>query len=199
MNAEVDGMPEKDLTVEFWAKTPAYDIKAETHNPLADLLTYATHIPESESFCEPSPPPTFLLPEFKPGDPHLGTQSLILQVLYHRPTLRFFIVKGSYYGRVLSSRLCTCTITVQSTSAADWRIRSLTVCVMLYTGGQGYSDSVFVDDAIRIEKYAQELKGSSDIGGLDISTNGSLSVHINGNTEGNGNRMERWLDYAVQW
>lgn len=68
-----------------------------------------------------------------------------------------------------------------------------------FPGGPGYSDSVFVDDAIRIEKYFQELKGSADINHLDISTNGSLSIHINGNTDGNGNRFERWLDYAVGW
>ena len=56
-----------------------------------------------------------------------------------------------------------------------------------------------MDDAIRIEKYYQELRGTANIDNLDISTNGSLSVHINGNTEGNGERYENWLDYAVAW
>ena len=58
---------------------------------------------------------------------------------------------------------------------------------------------MFVDDAIRIEKYFQELSGTDDIDGLEISTNGSISVHINGNSDGNGNRYEHWLDYAVGW
>ena len=48
----MSGMPTKDLTVEFWAKTPKYDTNAPGHNPLADLLVYATHIPEADSFCE---------------------------------------------------------------------------------------------------------------------------------------------------
>jgi len=78
MNPDVVEMPTKDLTVEMWAKTPAYDSNALGHNPVADLLTYATHIPEAESIWE-----------------------------------------------------------------------------------GGYADSVFVDDAIRIEKYFQELSGSN--------------------------------------
>ena len=53
LNPEIEGMPDKDLTVEFWAKTPAYDNNALGHNPLADLLTYATHIPVAESYCTP--------------------------------------------------------------------------------------------------------------------------------------------------
>ena len=52
MNPDMQGMPTKDLTVEFWAKTPAYDPTVPGHNPLADLLTYATHIPETDSVCK---------------------------------------------------------------------------------------------------------------------------------------------------
>ena len=55
LNPEMSGMPTKDLTVEFWSKTPAYDNNALGHNPLADLLVYATHIPEADSFCELNP------------------------------------------------------------------------------------------------------------------------------------------------
>lgn len=51
MNPDLEGMPTKDVTIELWARTPAYDNNALGHNPLADLLTYATHIPEAESFC----------------------------------------------------------------------------------------------------------------------------------------------------
>ena len=56
-----------------------------------------------------------------------------------------------------------------------------------------------MDDAIRIEKYYNEFKGTNRIQNLDISTNGSVSIHINGNTDGNGNRYENWLDYAIGW
>lgn len=52
MNADMVGMPDKDFTVEFWAKTPAYNNEAPVHNPIADLFTYATHIPEAASICE---------------------------------------------------------------------------------------------------------------------------------------------------
>lgn len=65
--------------------------------------------------------------------------------------------------------------------------------------GGGYTDSVFVDDAIRIEKYYLEMNGTSAIGHLDISTVGSISVHVNGNTDGNGERYENWLDFAIGW
>ena len=52
MNAEVEEMPIKDLTVEMWAKTPALDPNALGHQDIADILTYATHIPGEESICE---------------------------------------------------------------------------------------------------------------------------------------------------
>ena len=52
LNPDVVEMPTKDLTVEFWAKTPAYDPNAPGHNPIADFFTYATHVPEAESICE---------------------------------------------------------------------------------------------------------------------------------------------------
>ena len=67
------------------------------------------------------------------------------------------------------------------------------------SAGTGGGDEVFVDDAIRIEKYYNEFRGDPRIGSLDISTNGSISIHINGNTDGNGNRYENWLDYAIGW
>lgn len=52
LNPDVEGIPTKDVTVEFWAKTPAYDNHALGHTDLADLLVYATHMPNGESFCE---------------------------------------------------------------------------------------------------------------------------------------------------
>ena len=61
------------------------------------------------------------------------------------------------------------------------------------------SDSVFTDDAIRIEKYYDEFRKKPDLKGLDIETRGSITVHINSNRDGNGRHYENWLDYAVQW
>ena len=61
------------------------------------------------------------------------------------------------------------------------------------------SDSVFTDDAIRIEKYYDEFRKKADLKGLDIETRGSITVHINSNRDGNGRHYENWLDYAVQW
>lgn len=63
----------------------------------------------------------------------------------------------------------------------------------------GVSDSVFTDDAIRIEKYYDEFRKKADLKGLDIETRGSITVHINSNRDGNGRHYENWLDYAVQW
>ena len=72
MNADMVGMPSKDFTVEFWAKTPAYNKDAPGHNPIADLFTYATHIPEAESICE-----LLSLPQCSQGRQFHGSQSLI--------------------------------------------------------------------------------------------------------------------------
>lgn len=63
----------------------------------------------------------------------------------------------------------------------------------------GVSDSVFTDDAIRIEKYYDEFRKKPDLKGLDIQTRGSITLHINSNRDGNGRHYENWLDYAVQW
>ena len=63
----------------------------------------------------------------------------------------------------------------------------------------GVSDSVFTDDAIRIEKYYKEYRKKPDLKGLDIQTCGAITLHINSNRDGNGRHYENWLDYAVQW
>lgn len=63
----------------------------------------------------------------------------------------------------------------------------------------GVTDSVFTDDAIRIEKYYDEFRSTSDLSYLDIPTRGSITIHINSNRDGNGRRFENWLDFAVQW
>ena len=63
----------------------------------------------------------------------------------------------------------------------------------------GRVDSVFVDDAIRIWKYHEQHGNSSTLQWLDIDTVGALSVHINANRDGNGQRFENWLDYAIRW
>lgn len=66
----------------------------------------------------------------------------------------------------------------------------------ILTAGQ---DSVFIDDAIRIQKYYEELQGTSVIGFLNISTSGSVVVRINGNREGNGHSHMTLLYFAVSW
>lgn len=51
-----------------------------------------------------------------------------------------------------------------------------------------------MDDAIRISKYLDEY--STTMGEfLGLSTRGSISVHINSNRQGNGNRVENWIDF----
>jgi hypothetical protein len=65
--------------------------------------------------------------------------------------------------------------------------------------GSDISSDVFVDDAIRIEKYYREYRGSASLGDLSVHTAGALSVHINANRDGNGQRFDHWLDYAVGW
>ena len=65
----------------------------------------------------------------------------------------------------------------------------------MVTAGQ---DSVFIDDAIRIQKYYEELQGTSVIGFLNISTSGSVVVRINGNREGNGHSHMTLLYFASQ-
>lgn len=63
----------------------------------------------------------------------------------------------------------------------------------------GVVDSVFTDDAIRIEKYYEEYRNTADLKYMDMTTKGSITVHINSNRDGNGRRFENWLDYAVEW
>lgn len=49
LNPDVTGMPAKDVTVEFWTRTPAYNkSSANADKKFEDLLNYATHIPEDE-------------------------------------------------------------------------------------------------------------------------------------------------------
>ncbi|BDA49076.1 probable Sushi, von Willebrand factor type A, EGF and pentraxin pentraxin domain-containing protein at C-terminar half [Coccomyxa sp. Obi] len=114
-NPEMIDMPRKDFTVEFWARTPAYDADKSASNSFTSLFSYATH------------------------------------------TERTNIFSG------------------------------------------GVTDSVFTDDAIRIEKYYDEFRSTRDLNYLDIPTRGSITIHINSNRDGNGRRFENWLDYAVQW
>ena len=59
--------------------------------------------------------------------------------------------------------------------------------------------SAFIDDAIRIQKYYEELQGTSVIGGADISTSGSVVLRINGNREGNGHQHMILLYFATNW
>ena len=63
----------------------------------------------------------------------------------------------------------------------------------------GYEAAAFIDDAIRVEKYYREYRNNVAIRNLDVTTVGSISVHINGNANGNGQRYENWLDFAVGW
>ena len=58
-----------------------------------------------------------------------------------------------------------------------------------------------MDDAILIEKYMDEFGQTRHLRNLpgDFSTVGTVSVHINANRQGNGNRFDHWLDFALKW
>lgn len=58
---------------------------------------------------------------------------------------------------------------------------------------------VFIDDALLIEKYTQEFRGTDALEWQDISTAGSISVHVNANREGMGSSNDHWIDFAVGW
>jgi len=61
------------------------------------------------------------------------------------------------------------------------------------------TDTIFFDDAILIEKYSTEFRGTSDINYQDFETRGSVSVHINSKRQGMGQSNENWVDFAVHW
>lgn len=63
----------------------------------------------------------------------------------------------------------------------------------------GRTATTFLDDAILIEKYTQEFRGTSWIDYKQITTTGSISVHINANREGMGGANDHWIDYNVGW
>ena len=49
LNPDVVGMPTKDITVEFWARTPAYNKSSRpADKKFEDLLNYATHLPGAQ-------------------------------------------------------------------------------------------------------------------------------------------------------
>lgn len=49
-----------------------------------------------------------------------------------------------------------------------------------------------------IEKYLTEFRGSRSFRS-DISTRGSISVHINSNAQGNGMLFDNWIDFNAGW
>ena len=57
--------------------------------------------------------------------------------------------------------------------------------------------SVFLDDAILIEKYSNEFSGSSWMNYQTIHTRGSISVHINANRQGMAMADDHWLDFNL--
>ena len=63
----------------------------------------------------------------------------------------------------------------------------------------GFADTVFMDDAILIERYMTEFQRTGYLNDNDISTKGSLSIHINANREGNGLKADSWIDFDTQW
>eukprot|EP01024_Parvocaulis_polyphysoides_P075800 TRINITY_DN980_c0_g3_i3.p1 TRINITY_DN980_c0_g3~~TRINITY_DN980_c0_g3_i3.p1 ORF type:complete len:1054 (-),score=150.66 TRINITY_DN980_c0_g3_i3:249-3056(-) len=68
--------------------------------------------------------------------------------------------------------------------------------------GQGISDTSFIDDAIRIDRYLSDFQGTrylTDPSNRAKSTRGSVSLHINANRGGNGKRFDNWIDYRVNW
>jgi len=63
----------------------------------------------------------------------------------------------------------------------------------------GLADTVFMDDAIRIERYLTEFNNSEYLKYTKISTLGAISVHINANRQGNGRHANNWVDFATEW
>ena len=63
----------------------------------------------------------------------------------------------------------------------------------------GFADTVFMDDAILIERYMTEFQRTGYLNDNDISTKGSLSIHINANRDGNGLKADSWIDFDTQW
>jgi hypothetical protein len=61
------------------------------------------------------------------------------------------------------------------------------------------SSTVFLDDAILIEKYLDDYAHTYSLDFADLSTRGALSVHINANRKGNGKRYDHWLDFDAGW
>lgn len=55
-NPEMINMPERDFTVEFWARTPAYDGDKSTTNSFTSLFSYATHTQRKNICAHPEDP-----------------------------------------------------------------------------------------------------------------------------------------------
>jgi len=70
---------------------------------------------------------------------------------------------------------------------------------MISSGSGGGVDTAFLDDAILIEKYSEEFKGTYSVEYKDIATAGSISVHINANRQGMGQAYDHWIDFNVGW
>lgn len=63
----------------------------------------------------------------------------------------------------------------------------------------GFADTAFMDDAIRIERYLTEYNRSRYLHNTHISTMGAISVHINANRQGNGKEHDNWVDFPTSW
>lgn len=61
-------------------------------------------------------------------------------------------------------------------------------------------DGYFADDAIRVDRYLHEYKGSGKLRHADdVSTAGTLRVHLNANAESNAQKQDNWVDFDTQW
>lgn len=65
--------------------------------------------------------------------------------------------------------------------------------------GIGDGNIEFVDQAILISKYNTEYRSTREVGYQDISTAGSISIHINSNKQGHNGGSENWADFDVHW
>lgn len=69
----------------------------------------------------------------------------------------------------------------------------MTIDVLPSAAGGGVTDHVFVDDAIKIEKYyVIDLRESY----TPMST---IAVSINANPRGNDGQLDHWIDFDVDW
>lgn len=61
-------------------------------------------------------------------------------------------------------------------------------------------EGYLVDDAIRVDRYLHEYKGSGKLRHADdVSTAGTLRIHLNANAESSEQKQDNWMDFDTHW